>query len=378
GFHGYAFCKAHSTAYGVEAYQSAWLKRYFPAEYMAAVLTNGKGFYQPLVYVLECWRLGISLLPPWVNEPGPAFTVVDVGVSPERLSHPKASPAWERIKSLADQDRSYKRAIRVPVTSVGTLTRATRERILAERARAPFESIADFYLRVKPEPAEMEALVRVGAFDGFGMSRCRQFWECQFLRARWGTGNAVGQGWLIPPDALCQGLGTGDGNSTKLAGHSGLTMYDSLPSLHEPSYLQRLRWEIELLGFPASGHPLDLYPDIAWETYCPIAQIGQFSNQEVTVCGLVIEDRIHHQSTGEPMKFLTVADYTGILETELFATTYKTYGLTTVRYPVLELTGRVETFENGRGFTLRVLRVSPPRVQTKSMANGTPSQHSNF
>src|SRR5213078_2263324 len=75
GFAGYAFCKAHSTAYGVEAYQSAWLKRYYPAEFMAAVLTNGKGFYDPLVYVLECHRLGIPLLPPSVNEPGPHFTV---------------------------------------------------------------------------------------------------------------------------------------------------------------------------------------------------------------------------------------------------------------------------------------------------------------
>lgn len=75
GFNGYAFCKAHSTAYGVEAYQAAWLKRYFPAEFMAAVLTNGKGFYSPRVYVLECHRLGIRLLPPWVNEPGPQYTV---------------------------------------------------------------------------------------------------------------------------------------------------------------------------------------------------------------------------------------------------------------------------------------------------------------
>ena len=70
GFHGYAFCKAHSTAYGVEAYQSAWLKYYYPVEFMAAVLSNGKGFYRPLVYALECHRLGIQLLPPWVNERG--------------------------------------------------------------------------------------------------------------------------------------------------------------------------------------------------------------------------------------------------------------------------------------------------------------------
>src|SRR5450631_4015209 len=75
GFAGYAFCKAHSTAYGVEAYQSAWLKRYYPAEFMAAVLTNGKGFYDPLVYVLESYRLGLKFLPPSVNEPGPAFAV---------------------------------------------------------------------------------------------------------------------------------------------------------------------------------------------------------------------------------------------------------------------------------------------------------------
>jgi DNA polymerase III alpha subunit len=73
GFAGYAFCKAHSTAYGVEAYQSAWLKRNYPAEFMAAVLTNGKGFYDPLVYVLESYRLGLKFLPPTINEPGPQF-----------------------------------------------------------------------------------------------------------------------------------------------------------------------------------------------------------------------------------------------------------------------------------------------------------------
>jgi DNA polymerase III alpha subunit len=73
GFVGYAFCKAHSTAHGVEAYQSAWLKRYYPAEFMAAVLTNGKGFYHPMVYVLESHRLGLKFLPPSINESGPAF-----------------------------------------------------------------------------------------------------------------------------------------------------------------------------------------------------------------------------------------------------------------------------------------------------------------
>jgi hypothetical protein len=68
------------------------------------------------------------------------------------------------------------------------------------------------------------------------------------------------------------------------------------------------------------------------------------------------------------MKFLTLADWTGMVETELFAATYKSYGLATVRYPVLEVAARVEGFENGCGFTLRVLRAGRPRT------TGGPSQ----
>ena len=63
------------------------------------------------------------------------------------------------------------------------------------------------------------------------------------------------------------------------------------------------------------------------------------------------------------MKFLTLADRTGMVETELFAATYRSYGLATVRYPVLEVTGRVEAYENNRGHTLRVLRAGKPRAR---------------
>jgi DNA polymerase III alpha subunit len=63
------------------------------------------------------------------------------------------------------------------------------------------------------------------------------------------------------------------------------------------------------------------------------------------------------------MKFITIADRTGIVETELFSRTYKSYGLNTVRYRVLEVTATVEPFENGRGFTLRVIRAGKPRTR---------------
>ena len=114
-------------------------------------------------------------------------------------------------------------------------------------------------------------------------------------------------------------------------------------------------------AYAVSGHPLELFDNIAWDSYCPVTRLGEFVGKIVTTCGLVVEQRTHHQITGEPMKFLTLADWTGMVETELFAKTYKSYGLATVRYPVLEIEARVEPFENNRGFTLRVMRAGKPR-----------------
>jgi hypothetical protein len=82
-----------------------------------------------------------------------------------------------------------------------------------------------------------------------------------------------------------------------------------------------------------------------------------------------VEQRTHHQITGEPMKFLTLADWTGMVETDLFAQTYKNYGLATVRYPVLEIKALVEPFENSRGFTLRVLSAHKPRSRVSCLSS---------
>jgi DNA polymerase-3 subunit alpha len=310
GFAGYAFCKAHSTAYGVEAYQSAWLKHYYPAEFMAAVLTNGKGFYDPLVYVLECLRLGLKLLPPDVNEPGPAFAV-------------------------------HGNAIRVPVTRLKGLTERTSDRLLTARKENPFASLADCFHRIRPSGEELEAIIRAGALDALGEPRTRQFWSAQYLLRTFNASDATGQSWLIPP-----------------------TDPSKLPKIPvvEPTRDERLQAEAELFGYAVSGHPLELFKDIAWATYCPVNRLAEFVGEIVQVCGLVVEQRIHHQVTGEPMKFLSLADWTGIIETELFARTYKSYGLATVRYPVLEIEARVEPFENGRGFTLRALAARKPRL----------------
>jgi DNA-directed DNA polymerase III PolC len=312
GFNGYAFCKAHSTAYGVEAYQAAWLKRYYPAEFMAGVLSNGKGFYHPVVYVLECHQLGLKMLPPSVNEPGPSFV-------PQGQS------------------------IRVPITNINGFTTRTLNALLSTRTHGPFTSMQDFFHRVAPTAEEQEAMTRVGAFDEFGETRRRQFWQAQHLLKTFGAGVEPNQGWLVPPP--------------------GLELLPGIP-LNEPTRLERLQTEVELFGFAVSGHPLELYPDTAWDSYCPVNRLSDFIGQTVVTCGLVVEQRTHHQVTGEPMKFLSLADWTGIVQTELFASTYRSYGLATVRYPVLEVEAKVEPFENGRGFSLRVLRAGEPRRKT--------------
>src|SRR5438094_8224576 len=99
---------------------------------MAGGLKNGKGFYHPLVYVLECHRLGLKLLPPSVNEPGPAF-----------VPHGKT--------------------IRVPLMHLKGLTTRTADTILASRQHGPFDSMANFFHRAASSGEELEAMIRVGS-----------------------------------------------------------------------------------------------------------------------------------------------------------------------------------------------------------------------
>jgi error-prone DNA polymerase len=327
GFQGYAFCRAHSTAYAVEAYQGAYAKHYHPAEFMAGVLTNGKGFYSPLDYTLECRRLGIGFLSPDVNIPSDAFTV-------ELSAAPSGSPA-----------PSLGKAIRVPLRCIKDLSEATLTRWRAELAQTPFTSVRDFCERVRPEGPEALNLIRAGAFDNLGSSRTEQFWRCLHSSR---DVNA-GADWLFSKSP-----------------HLPASESDPLRATYreEPTLLQKLHDELELFGYTITGHPLDLHPHIAWDTYCPIADLHRYHGQRVTVCGLIIVSRSHLQQNGQPMKFISICDRTGIVECEIFAAAYRLYGLNTVRYPVVQVTGEVKPFDNGAGYTLDVLRVQQPRMKT--------------
>ena len=210
---------------------------------------------------------------------------------------------------------------------------------LLERIEAgqPFVSVADFWRRGAPQAEEASALLRAGAFDGFGSSRTAMFWELRAL-APW----TAGQGLLLE----ARGAALPEGRT-------------------EPGRWEKLRDEMELLGFPVNGHPVELWPEVAWETYCPAGAVRQFPGQRVTTCGLVVAQRLHHQSDGRAMKFISLCDRTDILECEIFAEVYRRCGGVLARWPVVEVTGKVETL-GGRGCVLRVEEVRRARELTKT------------
>ena len=297
-FAGYMFNKAHSAAYAVEAFQGAWLKRRYPIEFLASVLSNRRGFYSPIVYVLESLRAGAEFLPPCVN-----------------ASH-------------VSQFTVRGNTVQLPLNQVKGLATATVDRIAAAR---PFRDIGDFFRRGKPQHAEWMALMKVGALDGFDEPRGRLFWRLCRLESVTGKGG------------------------------SGATLFEpAAPDVTESG--PSPRWENELLGFPVSCHPLDYYaPRLDWTRFTAAAAIGpaQFG-QLLTVCGLIVADRIHPTDRG-PMKFVTLADYTGFHEVALFAETYYNYGHLTVN-PVIAARVKVDPNDNRKGYSLVAGQVFVPQA----------------
>ena len=317
-FRGYAFCRAHSTAYGLEAYEAAQLKRYWPAEFLASVLTHGKGFYSRLFYTIEARRLGVLFGRPDINGETTKFSVGSVRCPVSRRKTAEGAAGGK---------------IQVPLGMIKGLSEGLLRRI---GERRPFVSLADFWRRCAPQADEASALLRVGAFDAFGPSRTEMFWELRAL-APWVTG----QGLLLEARGA------------------------ALPDCRtESGRLEKLRDEMELLGFPVNGHPVELWPEVGWETYCPVGEVRKFAGQRVTTCGLVVAQRLHRQSDGRTMKFISICDRTDILECEIFAEVYRRCGGVLARWPVVEVTGKVET-PGGRGGVLRVEEVRRARELTK-------------
>ena len=135
-FAGYGFPKAHAASYAKLAWNAAWCKTHFPAEFMAAVLGFGGGYYSQRVYIMEARRLGLPLFPPHINHANHRF----------RVTYPEGKPK-----------------LFMGLNQVRDLTQKTTSSIIRNR---PYHSLDDFLIRVNPHQKELQNLIMCGALDG--------------------------------------------------------------------------------------------------------------------------------------------------------------------------------------------------------------------
>ncbi|MFC1488372.1 DNA polymerase III subunit alpha [Thermodesulfobacteriota bacterium] len=288
-FSGYSFCKPHSASYARVSFQAAYLKTHYPAEFMAAVISNQGGFYSTFAYVSEARRMGVKILLPDVN---------------------KSDIRWKGNAEF----------IRVGLLSIKHLNTETQERIVAKRKLAPYRSITDFFDRVQPGDPEARVLMHAGAFDSLHPkeSRASLLWT---LACREKTG----------------------------ASRSGERILFNVeekilkPSLPPENKLERLRHEFSALGFLCDRHPMVLYTDRLKKLKIVKARnLPRFAGRNVRVAGLLITGKVVHTKHGDPMEFLTFEDETGLIETTLFPKTYRRFCAMLDRSRPFILYGKVE------------------------------------
>ncbi|MFW6192763.1 MAG: OB-fold nucleic acid binding domain-containing protein, partial [Gemmatimonadota bacterium] len=276
----YGFNKAHSTAYAVLSYRTAWLKAHYPAEFMAALLSSEIGNTDKVVaYISEARDLGIEVLPPSVSESGYRFTAVD-------------------------DDR-----IRFGLGAIKGVGESAIRSMLEAREERPFTSLFDFCRRIDlrlNNRRVLEALIHAGALDDFGGRSAMAAGldeihaEAQ-LRQR---EEEMGQGSLF-----------GGG------GEGGERPAPELPDVPDWTEKERLKREKEVLGFYTSGHPLDRYREIV-KLYAMSAHTGNLTehrDRPVDVACVVTEvDARRSQRTGKEYGRLTLEDYHGTAEALCF------------------------------------------------------------
>ncbi|HEX2250379.1 MAG TPA: DNA polymerase III subunit alpha [Gemmatimonadales bacterium] len=272
-FAGYSFCKGHSCSYIQIAQHSCALRANHPAEFMAAVLSNGGGYYQPFAYVAEAMRMGLTILRPDINASD--FRCTGKG-----------------------------HEIRIGLQFVKGLSADAVERIFAaRRAERPFISIFDLRARTGMAPSDLRLLIKVGALD------------------------SIAQGWTRPMMLwLVDAGGQADRPPVRFP-----DWFDDLPPavpvLKEYSLERRRREEFETLGFITDTHPMQLHAESLQRfRLCPSTELHRHVGRHVLAAGMLTAAKPVQAKTDEPMEFATFDDGHGLIETVLFPDLYRERG----------------------------------------------------
>jgi DNA polymerase-3 subunit alpha len=314
----YGFNRAHAACYAMIAYQTAYLKANYPAEFMAGLMTSDLQNLDRLGIELgECEQLGLSVLPPDINESYVDFAVV--------YDQPEPGP-----------DRTGK-TIRFGLGAIKNVGVEASKAIVQERtANGPFRDLTDFLVRLGGHHINrkvVENLAKAGAFDSL----------CELNKILEGLDEIVSFIGAVHRQANAgqDGLFGADEVST----HYELRLAD-VPPIDER---QKLEWEKELLGIYLSNHPMKEVAKALGAAVQPLASINsRLHNQKVRVAGLVSTIRTILTKNNEPMDFVGLEDATHNLELIVFPRTHQTYKDLLVEGNVLIVDGFVSSKDGRR------------------------------
>lgn len=314
-FQGYGFNKAHAASYGKVAYQTAYMKAHYPAEYMSAILTADSGDIDKVAEtVTECARMGIRVLKPDVNQSRENFTVVQ---------------------------KDDKDAIRFGLTSIKNFGEGIARHIIDERdAHGPYASLADFLTRINDRnlnKRSLEALIKCGALDTFEYKRGRMLAFIDELL----TFNKEQHREMA--------------QTSLFASHGNPTL--SLPEAESASERDMLAWERELLGLYVSGHPLDEHKEKLTRLGASINDVKRgLVGVESVVAGILTEVKPFTTKKGERMAFVTLADLEGDIECVIFPRTYAEKRELIVTEACVACKGRVAERNGERSFIVEKIK----------------------
>ncbi|GAB4276027.1 MAG: DNA polymerase III subunit alpha [Coriobacteriia bacterium] len=313
----YAFNKSHSAAYGLIAYQTAYLKAHYPLEYMAAVLSSYMGNTDRLVkYLAECARAGIEVLPPDVNESRRKFAVAGGKIRFGLLG----------IRGVGD---------------------AAVDAIVKERETGgPYTSLPDFCSRVDMRTVNkrtLEALIKAGAFDSTGYTR-------KHLMAMLETCVAAAAARQRDREANQSSL-----FDLEEAGEAGLVEHVEPPNGDEWPKRVKLGFEKEALGIFVSDHPLrDVADRVREASTFSLGDREEFRDgMRGYFAGLVSNVEKTVTRTGKMMMRFVLEDLEGSIRAIMFPKVYERWGSLVTEDAVVRVRGRLDTDDQG-GATLIV------------------------
>jgi len=351
-FAGYGFNKSHSAAYGLISYQTAYLKANYPVEFMAGLLSNEIDNTDKIsVFVGECKRMGIPILPPDMNRSSLKFTPEIFGtwegpMRPDGVAEDRGAKAAPTLK-----DRVRLNAIRYGLAAIKNVGEGAMASAIAERERrGDFTSLEDFCSRLDSRIANrkiIESLVKAGAFDFLKRRRAELFAcieETLAASAASHRDRAAGQVSLfgdLPPAPIAR------------AAHTYTPWTDR----------ETLSFEKELLGFYVTGHPLDAYASLLGSgKYQAIASLGELSDRATfTIAGAISQvDRKFTKKEGKPFAVVFLEDLTGTLEVVLWNETYVTVAHALEPGSVIAIRGTIDKRDDSIRATAQKVKVLTP------------------